>query len=177
MKLIPLSKTGKKNKGRYFAQVDDDMFDYLNNYNWSIDAKGYPQKSTVTNKGFRPVRMHRFILGLVGMEMADHINGNKLDHTLKNLRKCTNQQNICNQKLNIKNTTGYKGVFFCKKSNRYHAHITRDGNRKFLGSFATKEQAALAYDRAAKMYFGEFANINFKCLLPAIQTNHDIFST
>ena len=49
---------------RKFALVDNEAFEYLNQFYWSVDGSGYPQRATKTEKGWRPLRMHRDILGL-----------------------------------------------------------------------------------------------------------------
>ena len=101
--------------------------------------------------------MHRFILNLKGRELADHINHNILDHRLCNLRKCTHAQNQMNRKVFCKKISKYLGV-----SIYIVATITVNGKSIHLGHFKTEEDAAHAYDEAAKKYHGEFANLNFK---------------
>ena len=81
----------------------------------------------------------------------DHINGDRSDNRLCNLREATYSQNAQNRKLANNNTSGYKGVSF--KSNKWVAGIN-------LGAFNTKEEAALAYNEAATKLFGEYAKLN-----------------
>ena len=92
-----------------------------------------------------------------GDMFVDHINLNKCDNRIKNLRLATNTQNQYNKSLNKNNKTGYKGVSFHKKKNNYRATIRVDGEYKYLGSFYTPEEASLAYQAAAKQYHKEFA--------------------
>ena len=88
---------------------------------------------------------------------VDHINRNRKDNRLENLRFATRQQNIWNRGINKNNTSGYKGVFWNKQSNRWAAKIWLNYKQIHLGLFDSKEDAALAYNIAAKEYFGEYA--------------------
>lgn len=105
--------------------------------------------------------MHRFILGITDPEIkVDHINRNPLDNRKANLRICTVQQNNCNIE---PKSHEYKGITVYKRkdgSERWVAQIQIDHVKHMLGSFDTKEQAALAYNVAAKKYHGEFAYLN-----------------
>lgn len=88
---------------------------------------------------------------------SDHINGNKLDNRRCNLRICTPHQN----NLNRPNVTGkYKGVYWCKRLKKWMAQIMIGERNKYVGSFPNEEEAAFAYNEAAKKYHGEFARLN-----------------
>lgn len=95
-------------------------------------------------------------------EYIDHINGNKSDNRISNLRECTKAQNGQNKPKLSNNTSGYKGVFINPKSGKYIAKIRIDGDLCYIGTFDTPELAAKAYDKAALENFGEFANLNFE---------------
>jgi hypothetical protein len=80
----------------------------------------------------------------------DHINGNKTDNRICNLRLATNQQNQRNNKS--------KGFYWNKQKKKWKAHIRVEGKLKHLGLFDCPLLARLAYEKASKMYFGEFSN-------------------
>ncbi|MBB20243.1 MAG: hypothetical protein CMP20_12390 [Rickettsiales bacterium] len=108
------------------------------------------------------VGVHRIIYKLVYGEipadmMIDHINGICDDNRLENLRLVTNQQNQLNR--HCDKGRGYKGVY--RKGNRWKAEITITEGRKYLGLFKTPEQAAIAYDAAARRWHGDHARLNF----------------
>lgn len=88
---------------------------------------------------------------------VDHINLDKIDNGISNLRPATNAENQRNRSEQSNNTSGFKGVSRFKKTGRWRAEIMIDGHKKYLGSFSTPEQAAVAYDSAAARLHGDFA--------------------
>jgi hypothetical protein len=90
----------------------------------------------------------------------DHIDGNKSNNALDNLRECTDNENKYNTKLRKDNSVGYKGVSLDLRSSRYRAYITTNKKQKSLGYFSTAEEASEAYKRAAKELHGTFYNEN-----------------
>lgn len=160
MKKIPLSQG-------LFALVDDEDFEYLNQFKW------YAYKSRSTFYAGRKLRlgvnkrqiivMHREILGLKYSEIkGDHIDHNGLNNQRHNLRIATNSENCKNQKPRIGFSSKYKGVCWHKRDEKWNAAIFEEGKKKHLGYFTNEIEAAKAYDNAAKIYFKEFACLNFK---------------
>lgn len=90
----------------------------------------------------------------------DHINGIRLDNRYANLRCVTHRQNSMNS-LPRKGSSRFKGVSFCGQTGRWKAQIAPDGVNYNLGRFTTEEEAARAYDSAARAHFGEFAKLNY----------------
>ena len=99
-----------------------------------------------------------YVHGKFPDNLIDHINGVKDDNRIINLRPATHAQNLHNQKINIKNTSGLKGVYWHNINNKWIAKITVDGVSKYLGSFMDKHEAHKCYCAAADKYHGEFAN-------------------
>lgn len=94
-------------------------------------------------------------------EVVDHIDGNILNNSIENLRAATASSNMMNSRKTTKPTASkYKGVLKGNKDN-WRARITLQGTRFNLGTFINELDAALAYDKAAKELFGEFAKLNF----------------
>lgn len=87
----------------------------------------------------------------------DHINGDKSDNRLANLRLANRGQNNVNSPLQKNNTSGYKGAYFDKRRHCWYAEIWVSNKKIFLGRFERAESAGKAYLEAAKKYFGEFA--------------------
>ena len=113
--------------------------------------------------------LHRFITQCPKGLEVDHHNHNKFDNTDRNLIVCTRAENGRNQQKKKINTSGYIGVCYAppkqgminKRSKPWSATIATDGIHKHLGLYATKEEAALVRDEAAKKYHGRFAYLNF----------------
>lgn len=92
-------------------------------------------------------------------QYIDHINGDKNDNRIANLRKATNSQNMTNRGKNKTTESGLKGAYYHKKTGKYFSSICKDYKTIYLGIFDTKEEAHAAYCEAAKKLHGDFANI------------------
>lgn len=152
MKQIPLTQ-GK------FAVVDDDDFERINSYKWSVSNNGYAIRNTSRLIGKGVILMHRDIVNPPKGMLVDHIDRDKLNNTRSNLRICNKSQNGMNRNKQSDNTSGYKGVF--KHKSGWLSKIKKDGVQIYIGLYKTAEQAAKAYDEEAKKQFGEFAVTNF----------------
>lgn len=91
----------------------------------------------------------------------DHINNQRDDNRIENLRNTTRSQNGKNRSIETGRTSQYKGVYWNKEKNKWKAHIKINGKPKYLGYFTSEEDAARAYDRAAIEHFGIYAKLNF----------------
>jgi len=110
----------------------------------------------------REFRLHREVLGITDPDVeVDHVNGNGLDNRRANLRIATAQQNQANRSAQANNASGLKGVSWHKRDRKWRAHIRIAGKQHSLGYYATREEAAGAYDVAAVEAHGEFARRNF----------------
>lgn len=159
-----MSKLIKLTQGK-FAIVDDEDFEYLNQWKWHVSKKRntyYAQRNVFAAKGKqKTILMHRLLIKPDKGFGTDHINRNGLDNRRENLRQCTRSQNAQNAKLRSDNTSGYKGVTYSKTNKGYVVFIRVKGKRKYLGCFNTATEAARIYDENALIYHGEFAMINF----------------
>lgn len=90
-------------------------------------------------------------------EYIDHIDQNKINNKIDNLRGATNKENSCNTPKLSGCTSKFKGVYWHKQGNKWNAKIKYNGKAKSLGMFSHEGAAALAYSLAAKILFGEFA--------------------
>ena len=94
------------------------------------------------------------IYGTVPYEI-DHIDCDKLNNRIENLREATRVDNGANRRMTVRNTSGSKGVTWNKRAGKWQASCGRVGG--YIGMFDTKEAAALAYAEAAARRYGEFA--------------------
>ena len=92
--------------------------------------------------------------------MLDHKNHNRSSCRIADLRKATQSQNAANTNLRATSTSGFKGVCWHKKHNKYRAQIGFRGKVVELGFYNTAREAARAYDYVAARVFGEFALTN-----------------
>lgn len=113
----------------------------------------------------KPVKryVHRLLWeafnGIISKELQiDHIDGNRQNNKFSNLRLASPHQNSCNHK--IRPGREYKGVHQENRSKRWISSIGVDNTTKYLGSYDSAMQAAVAYDLAAIKHYGEFANTN-----------------
>lgn len=90
-------------------------------------------------------------------EFIDHINGDRADSRIDNLREATRAGNNQNAAIRRDNTSGYKGVTFHKASQKWLAQISYQGKRIHIGLFDIAEDAAFAYAINAIKYHGDFA--------------------
>lgn len=143
--------------------VDELDFGWLSRWRWYFNGR-YAIRTGLKRDGEKQVGifMHRQILGVVGSEVhVDHINHNPLDNRRENLRLCSRSQNQSNRLLTAGSLSGFKGVSYLEgHKTPWQARVNINGKQEYLGCFATKEQAALAYNEAAKQHFGEFACLN-----------------
>lgn len=90
-------------------------------------------------------------------DQIDHINGDRSDSCFSNLRLATHAENMRNSKLNKNSSSGVKGVYWSTEKKIWVARIYVDNCAIHLGLFTDIEDAATAYEKAAKEHFGEFA--------------------
>ena len=164
IKQIPLTKGA-------FALVDDADYDRLVAIGrWSLSSKGYAVHWFRDASGKRKcLYMHRVIVHAPPHLQVDHINHKRLDNRRDNLRFATRSQNNAARRTLKSNTSGYTGVN--RNRAKWEARIKYQNRRIFLGSYASPEDAALAYDYAARLLFEAFARPNFPELVapPEIQ--------
>jgi len=149
-----------------------NLFEYQDgNLIWKI-SKGKRGKigsiaGTITSNGYLSIRVdkknykaHRLVYlyhhGYLP-NIIDHIDRDKLNNKIENLREATISQNNVNTKIRKDNASGLKGVTWHKASNKWCAQIMVNCKQNHIGLFLDIEDARAAYLQARRKYFGEFA--------------------
>jgi hypothetical protein len=140
------------------AVIDDDDYARASKLNWRLNRMGYVEASV---DGTR-VLLHRFVMRERKPEVfIDHKDGDRLDNRKGQLRRATAKQNGWNKgKPKVECSSQYKGVSFDAERGKWYSCIHYEGKTRRLGRFASQEEAAAAYDAAAKELFGKWARLN-----------------
>lgn len=132
-----------------------------------LNARCAGKSATPRGKGYlglcidqRPYMAHRiawyYHYGEEPPEL-DHINMDRADNRIANLRAATRSQNIANGPARANSKSGIRGVSWDKRRKKWLACIRKDGKNACLGYFSDQQAASLAYQRAARELYGEFA--------------------
>lgn len=144
----------------YTAIIDTDDVDRVRGIRWTAVKSGrrvYACSNTTVYKGM----LHRLIANAPDGVDVDHWDGDGLNDRQSNLRIATRSQNMVNVPLRTNNQSGYVGVSWHRDARKWRSAIKHDDRQIHLGLFASKEEAARAYDVKAWELFGEFARLNF----------------
>ena len=139
-----------------------EMFEYIDGQlvfkdNWHSKQRKGQSVTSVNNCGYLKVcidkknyLVHRLIFlmhhGYLP-ELLDHIDMDKLNNRIENLRDADKELNSWNRGLQANNTSGFRGVSWNKAAGKWHAYIKIKGKRKHLGLFSTPEEASAAYEK------------------------------
>jgi len=148
----------KLTKGKV-AKVDDADFEWLSKITWQYQSAGYACHGTTLKGKRQSTLMHRAIMQPTGKQVVDHINGDPLDNQRSNLRIASRSKNAANSVRHRDNQCGLKGVMW--NDGGWCPRIFFEGKGQYFGNYRRAEHAAMVYDWAAELLFGEFAKTNF----------------
>ena len=170
----------------------------IQNYNYSISNLGNVRndksnrilKQFINPNGYKVViiykdgikqnfKLHRlianaFLLNPDNKNCVDHIDQDKLNNSISNLRFATKSENCQNRKKQINNKSGVVGVHFLKKSNKWKSMIVYNNNKIYLGTFDKKEDAENIRIRKSVELFADFASNNEKNKLIEINLKDEL---
>lgn len=152
-------KTIQLTQGQY-ALVDDEDFDYLNQWKWMASWNPntfsfYATRHATTSSKSNNIRMHRLIMNTPEGLVCDHIDHNTLNNQKHNLRNCTTSENARNRITeNRNNKLGVLGV--TKHHKGFRAAIQKNGKKIHLPTRKTIEEATEDRRKAQEKEYGEF---------------------
>ena len=103
-----------------------------------------------------------FIPNPNNLPIIDHIDGNRVNNNIENLRWASYSQNAMNTKIRVNNTSGTKGISYHKRDKVWAAFISYNNQKLHLGNFKTKEEAIEARTNKANELFKEFTPLHQK---------------
>lgn len=131
-------------------------------FTWCEVKNGYLQTWNTRKSGleiainFKSIFFHRFVWflehGKLPFYQIDHIDRNRVNSMIKNLRECTSQENNKNRSGHRKTSSKYKGIYWDTRLGKWGARIKPNGTSIYLGSFRDEINAAIAYDNAARIH-------------------------
>ena len=146
-------------KNGYTIKIDNQDYELISNIKFHVrkNNKGFLSVRLSNMKHFASIFFPEYKTG-VGLEI-DHINGDPLDNRRKNLRICTHAENMRNRKIFKNNTSGFKGVSWCKETNKWCAkcYLKRKATKAW---FKNIYDAAEFYNKTALALHGKFARLN-----------------
>lgn len=160
-----MSKTIPLTQGKV-AIVDDADYERFSKIKWqalwNLGTQSFyaARRASIAERLLgapKTIYMHREVNRTPKGKQTDHISHDTLDNTRGNLRTATTAENGQNQGKHKDNTSGYKGVTLDKQRQKWKAQIQVNGKHKNIGYFDDPEDAARAYQTAAKELHGEFA--------------------
>jgi ribosomal protein L16/L10AE len=146
------------------AIVNDGDYEHLAQWSWFCTppngTREHKYAARMSKGQGELILMHRQIMQPDDGKVVDHISGDGLDNRRENLRICSHKENIRAQQPQRRGTSKYRGVCWKTAREKWEAQIKVDGDNKYLGRYKDEEQAAKAYNKAAKKHFGEYAYLN-----------------
>jgi hypothetical protein len=122
-----------------------------------VDTNGY----VIIGLNRKRYKAHRIIFLMLNgyvPPILDHIDGNRSNNKIKNLRAATVSQNLQNSKTYKSNTSGIKGVSWEKDRNKWKVQIMLRGKNKVIRNLEDLELAELVAIEVRNKYHGEYAN-------------------
>ena len=143
------------------AFVDDEDYDWISLHKWTFNGKyAYRAKprAYVGGPTVGSIILHREIMAAGPGQIVDHINRDPLDCRKCNMRFVNRSQSQWNR--GPEKDTGFKGVNFRPARGTWVTRIMKDGKRIYVGSYKDEKSAAIAYNKAAILHYGEYAGLN-----------------
>lgn len=142
--------------------VDEADWQQIKDRRWTARTGGRGTPKYYAYNNVTKTYLHTLLVQPSDGMLPDHINGDSLDNRRQNLREVTPSQNQWNRPKHGTSSSRFKGVSWRARDKRWRAAICVHGRSIWIGEFSDEEDAARAYDEAARTYHGEFAVTNLK---------------
>lgn len=139
--------------------IDEEDYKSISQFNWWLTNSGGVVRNVKINDVRTLQTLGKYLTG--SKDLVMHKNNNCFDFRRNNLIFGSHTNRLQKASIQKINKSGYKGVYWDKTHNKYRSQIIVDKVKFRLGDYDDPMEAAMAYDNAAKKYFGEFARINF----------------
>lgn len=130
------------------AKVDNDDVEKCLRLKWRLAGRGYAMGFVYSNKKQKNIKLHIHIFGKKDGLEIDHINRDKLDNRKGNLRFVSHGDNMLNATMRVDNRSGFTGVFYDTKRNKWLAHF----RGRYIGRYVMKDDAIAARKKAEKEF-------------------------
>lgn len=151
---------GTDSAGNKFL-ISVDSYNDVCQYCWKLDGRYF---RAYIPKIKRQILLHRYVFfGLDNIDCSDkidHINGDRYDCRLTNLRRCNHAQNMMNRKLGTNNKSGVVGVEWYKAGNKWRAELQKDHKRVYCQYFDNFDDAVKGRRDAELKYFGAYRHMS-----------------
>jgi hypothetical protein len=154
-----------ENSGNFTWLVSNSSQSEIGKIAGCVDSSiGYRNISITIDGKAHKFKAHRlawlYVYGVWPAKNIDHIDRNKLNNRISNLREATQQENMRNYTKQPNKSSRYLGVSWHKVRKKWQAKILLNNGPKYLGIFTSEEEAALAYDKAALERDSRFVSTN-----------------
>lgn len=156
-----IGKRGKVKNKMFQIILDEKGIELFNKHRWYLSGNEYCGyylvRHTAVSEGPRKtIFFHKELMGVQEGQICDHINRNRFDNRICNLRLVNHQDNMRNCKFHSNNKSGHRGVVWIKQVKKWRAQIRLNGKHVHLGMFIDFAEACNAYDKKASELFGEY---------------------
>lgn len=156
----------------WLPRIRDEFVSDQSFNRWNSIFSGKPAFTNINAKGYAQAKVwgNRYLAHRVAWVLhygrppefwIDHINGNRCDNRICNLRDVNPTQNGYNRSKNRNNTSGVKGVSYDKRHSKWKVRITMDGKCVNLGQFDLFDDAVSCYYQNYKLFHGEYGRVSW----------------
>jgi hypothetical protein len=161
VKLIKIDGNETRYSINNFGIIKNTITNYI--LKPQLNNNGYYRINLFLDNKIRKFYLHRlialaFIENPLNKKCIDHINNEKLDNRIENLRFVSHSENNINKRIGKNNKSSCKGVYFNKNKQKWISLITFNKKSFYLGEFKNIDDAIKKRKVACLLYFGEFIN-------------------